>query len=191
MKSNQFNPDALLETALNSIRDRTGWSRQQAATMLGAFVLAGLILFCGLATAIGSAIGQPAPTPTAIPLPTRSASDVLGYLKQAGVALNSVQPLTVPNNNWQAVTGTQFIAQIKDKQGRATVLSYPDVSKAGVDAFLITNNPKFKGWAVVQLSNVLLVMPPDIDANVHNALVSHLTTYLVAPYRPILPTATP
>ncbi len=191
MKSARLDPDALIDKALETVRYHTGWTRQQAAILLGALLVIGLIFFCALTGVIGSTLGQPTATPTAVPLANRSAADVLGYLKAMPVTLSAVQTLAVPNATWQAAQGAQFTAQVGAKSGAVTLLSYASVGSAGVDAFKATNAAAFSGWAIVQLANVLLISPSGTDADVLNALESHLTTYLLAPYRAYLPTATP
>ncbi|MHB8628270.1 MAG: WD40 repeat domain-containing protein [Aggregatilineales bacterium] len=119
--------------------------------------------------------------------PVRSAAEVLAQLKRLGVPFNAVQSVPMPNAIWQASQALQF----KVDTSTFLLLSYADMDKAGVDAFKATNNAAFKNWQVIQIANVILAALPGADVQLVSALASHLTTYLIAPYRPFLPTATP
>ncbi|MHB8627163.1 MAG: hypothetical protein ACYDEO_13265, partial [Aggregatilineales bacterium] len=182
--------ETFIASALEAIQSRTNWTRQQAEMLLGVIALAGVVLICGLTLAFSSAIGQASPptaTPTVVPYPVRSAVEVLAQLKRLGVPFNAVQSVPMPNATWQASQALQF----KVDTSTFLVLSYADMSKAGVDAFKATNNAAFKSWQVIQIANLILAALPGADVQLVGALASHLTTYLIAPYRPFLPTATP
>ncbi|MHB8625426.1 MAG: hypothetical protein ACYDBJ_28675 [Aggregatilineales bacterium] len=182
--------ETLIASALAAIQSRTNWTRQQAEMLLGVIALAGTILICGLTLAFSSAIGQASPptaTPTMVPYPVRSAAQVITQLKRLGVPFNTVQTVLVPNPTWQASQALQF----KVDTSTFLLLSYADMSKAGVDAFKATNNTAFNSWRVIQIANVILAALPGADGQLVSALASHLTTYLIVPYRSFLPTGTP
>ncbi|MHB8630146.1 MAG: hypothetical protein ACYDBJ_28340 [Aggregatilineales bacterium] len=182
--------ETLIASALAAIQSRTNWTRQQAEMLLGVVVLAGAILVCGLTLAFGSALGEappPTTTPTVVPYPVRSAAEVMAQLKRLGVPFNTVQTVPVPNPTWQASQALQF----KVDMSTFLLLSYADMSKAGVDAFKATNNAAFNSWRVIQIANVILAALPGADGQLVSALASHLTTYLIVPYRSFLPTETP
>jgi hypothetical protein len=158
--------------------------------MLSALGLSAVILICGLSIAIGDALGRPPPpteTPTVVPLPVRSAAEVMTQLQRVGVTAQAVQTIPAPNPTWQASQALQF----KIGPSVFLLLSYVDMDAASADASKATNSGAFKTWQVIQVANVILAALPGADAAMVSALTSHLTTYLVAPYRPSLPTATP
>ena len=158
--------------------------------LLGVLALSGTILVCGLGLAFGSALTQPpvpTATPTVVPYPVRSAAEVMAQLKRLAVPFSAVQAIPMPNGTWQASQALQF----KLDTSRFLLLSYADMGKAGLDAFKAANSAAFKSWQVIQIANVILAALPGADRQLVNALASHLTTYLIAPYRPFLATATP
>jgi len=182
--------DKLATRTVEVVIARTGWTSQQWAIVAGAALLILLVCLGGGLLALGQ-ITQPTPTPTFVPLPTVSATDVLKHLRQVGVTVTNVQTLTVPNATWAANQGIQFEARQGSDSGTFLVLSYGSVSQTGVDAFKASSDAHFKQWQLAQINNILLLSTPNTSATLIQAIGSHLTQYLVAPYRDFLPTATP
>ena len=182
--------DKLATRTVGVVIARTGWTSQQWAIVAGAALLILLVCLGGGLLALGQ-ITQPTPTPTFVPLPTVSAADVLKHLRQVGVAVTKVQTLTVPNATWAANQGVQFEARQGSDSGTFLVLSYGSVSQTGVDAFKAGSDPHFKQWQLAQINNILLLSAPNTPVTLIQAIGSHLTQYLVSPYRNFLPTITP
>jgi len=184
--------------ALNKLATRTvevvaaraGWTSQQWVIATGAGLLILLICLGGSLIALGQAT-QPSPTPTFVSLPIVNAADVLKHLRQVGVAVINVQTLSVPNTTWAAKQGVQFEARQGDTSGIFLILSYDPASQAGVDAFRAGSDAHFKQWQLAQLNNILLLSAPSTSNALNQAIGSHLTQYLVAPYRDFLSTVTP
>jgi len=182
--------DKVATRTVEVVIERTGWTSQQWAIVAGAALLI-LLVCCGSGLLALSQITQPTATPTFVPLSTVSATDVLKHLRQVGVAITNVQTLTVPNVTWAANQGVQFEARQGSDSGTFLVLSYASASKAGIDAFRAGSDAHFKQWQLVQIDNILLLSAPNTSVRLGQAIGSHLTQYLIAPYRDFLPTATP
>ena len=182
--------DKLATRTVEGVIARAGWTSQQWAIVASAALLILLVCLGGSLLALGQ-ITQPTPTPTFVPLPIVNAADVLKHLRQVGVAVTNVQTLTVPNVTWAANQGVQFEARQGSDSGTFLVLSYGSVSQTGVDAFKASSDAHFKQWQLAQINNILLLSTPNTSATLIQAIGSHLTQYLVAPYRDFLPTATP
>lgn len=182
--------DKLATRTVEVVIARTGWTSQQQAIVAGAALLIVLVCLGGGLLALGQ-ITQPTPTPTYVPLPTVTAADVLKHLRQVGVAVINVQTLSVPNTTWAAKQGVQFEARQGDTSGIFLILSYDPASQAGVDAFRAGSDAHFKQWQLAQLNNILLLSAPSTSNALNQAIGSHLTQYLVAPYRDFLSTVTP
>jgi hypothetical protein len=149
-----------------------------------------LVLLVCLGTAI-AATSQPAsPTPTFVPLPTTDAMNVIDYLRRVGVPVSNVQTMQVPNEAWNANQQIQFTVRRQNDTGHFIVLSYPSPAQASADAFRAANSERFKAWSRIQMANVLVLVSPDTVEGLRAAVASHLTQYLIAPYRSFIPTAT-
>lgn len=170
------------------ITDRVGWSRQQWAILASAALLIALI--CVGAGAI--AVGQTAQlTPTFAPLPTVKASDVLKRLQTLGVTIANVQTVSVPSKTWSATQAVQFDVKQGDQLDTFLVLTYNSAAQAGIDAFKASADAKYRTWHVMQTTNALVLSFPNTPATLDQMVYSHITQYLVAPYRDFLPTSTP
>jgi len=182
--------DKLATRTVEVVIARTGWTSQQQAIVAGAALLIVLVCLGGGLLALGQ-ITQPTPTPTFVPLPIVNAADVLKHLRQVGVAVTNVQNLTVPNVTWAANQGVQFEARQGSDSGTFLVLSYASTSRAGIDAFRAGSDAHLKQWGLAQIDNILLLSAPNTSVALIQAIGSHLTQYLVSPYRDFLSTATP
>jgi len=174
---------------LEIVRERASWTRRQLFTLLAALTLASLI--CVGASLIAAGDAFRGATPTLQPLPVVQANDVIARLRQVGVLLSAVQTVSVPNSIWTAQQETRFTAQQDADRGTFIVLSYSSANLAGADAFRASLDKTWHTWHVVQINNVLFLVAPDAAPKLTAQLESHLTSYLVAPYRWGLATATP
>jgi hypothetical protein len=84
----------------------------------------------------------------------------------------------------------QFEVYAGRGKGLFLLLSYDSADKAGLDAFSVSNVQRFKSWKLTQVANVLLLASPESHPTLGEQIASHLTQYLVAPYRSYIPTAT-
>jgi len=174
---------------LEVVRERVGWTRRQLFTLLAALALVSLIcLGAGLIAAGDTFHGA---TPTVQPLPIVQANDVVARLRQVGMSLSAVQTLSVPNSIWTAQQETRFTAQHDAEHGTFIVLSYPSANLAGADAFRASLDKTWHTWHLIQINNVLFLIAPDAAPKLTSQLESHLTSYLIAPYRSRLATTTP
>jgi len=189
-KSETTSLDKLATRTVEVVMARAGWTSQQWAIVAGAALLIILVCSGGGLLALGQ-ITQPTPTPTFVALPIVSATEVLKHLRQVGVAVTNLQTVTVPNQTWAAKQAVQFDARQGSDSGTFLVLSYESVSQTGIDAFKAGSDPHFKLWRLAQINNILLLSAPSTSSVLNQAIGSHLTEYLVAPYRDFLPTATP
>ena len=155
------------------------------ATFLAVMVLGGTFLLAR------SSVNTVSPTPTPMSvLPTVSANDVVNYLRQANVPISNLRQLPVDSAAWLATEEIQF--DIQRSGGKATflVLSYASPDRAISDDFRAKANAKFKDWQITPISNILVFTSPDAAPDIKTEMGSHLTSYLLAPYRPFLPTPT-
>jgi hypothetical protein len=134
---------------------------------------------------------QPFPQSALQALPTSSSNDFIMYLQTTGIAVANPRVFTVPNALWSAQEEIQFEVYRGNEKGIFVILSYPSPAQAGMDAFRATYHPKFRQWNLTQISNVLVLAAPDTAPWFNGEIASHLTQYLVAPYRSFIPTATP
>jgi len=174
---------------LEIVRERVGWTRRQLFTLLAALTLVSLI--CVGASLIAAGDAFRGTTPTLPPLPVVQANDVVARLRQVGMSLNAVQTMSVPNSIWTAQQETRFTAQHDADHGTFIVLSYPSANLAGADAFRASLDKTWRTWHLVQVNNVLFLIAPDAAPKLTAQLESHLTSYLIAPYRSGLATTTP
>ena len=174
---------------LEVVRERVGWTRHQLLTLLAALTFASVICLGASLIATGDAFRGA--TPTLQPLPIVQANDVIAHLRQLGVSLSAVQTLSVPNSIWTAQQETRFTAQHEADRGTFIVLSYPSANLAGADAFRASLDKTWHTWHLVQVNNVLFLIAPDAAPKLTAQLESHLTSYMIAPYRSRLATTTP
>jgi hypothetical protein len=164
------------------------FGRRESLIAIAALGLA--ILVC-TGTLLIASNPQTATTPTPLPLPVVRASDVIAYFKNAGVTVSSTREIPASNRDWSANQEIQFNVQVGQDKGQFLILSYDSTERKVPDVFKASNSPKFKTWHLTTASNILLLTAPETNPVLIAALQSHLTQYLVAPYRNFLPTATP
>jgi hypothetical protein len=165
----------------------TGWTKRQRQTGIIATIL--VIAACLLTTLV--ATSQPILHPTLSPLPIESTGNLVGYLRDVGVPVANLRTLSVPSAMWNAKEEIQFDVLRWDGKGVFVILSYDSPAQAGIDAFKATYHQKFKTWNLMQISNVLVLTSPDTGQPLSAEIASHLTQYLVAPYRSFIPSTTP
>jgi hypothetical protein len=164
-----------------------GWTKRQKQVAVAATILAITVcIFTGLI-----ANGLPTAQPPLKPLPRASVGNLLDYLESVNVPIDNLQTLSVPNETWDAREEIQFSVNQNDGQGIFIVLSYDSPSKAIMDSFKVTFHQKFKTWKLMLVSNILLLASPETAQTLVAELASHVTQYLIAPYRSFIPTATP
>ncbi len=168
---------------------RLSLNRTQKLTLFGSSIL--IMVVCVGTLLLASRTPDTPPTVAWMPLPVSSAESALNYLKQVGFPVSSVKTLSVPNETWNAQQAVQITTDNGDQKGRFLILSYESISQAGRDAFKSPGILPVRQWTSVQMSNVLLFISPDTAPALRSDIVSHLTQYLLVPYRSFLATATP
>src|SRR5262245_46767714 len=133
---------------------------------------------------------NPAPTPAQVALPIVAAQDVVNYLKMAGVPVSGLRAFRVPNETWQANQEFQFDVLRGDQKGLFLLLSYPSPRLTSRDSFSVRLSSRFKSWQQISISNILLLISPDSAKPIGDEVASHLSQYLVAPYRAYISTST-
>ncbi len=148
--------------------------------------------------------------PTEIPLKPVTAQQVVDYLQGHGVAVSDVKPYT----NSRLKAGQALALNVQDQH--VAILSYNDmgallndrallidqgsgsmaaVGRDGVTLAAPTPRPTDKAlserWNADSLGNVLLLTDKNMAAPLRSALLSHLTSLIVASVRPNFPTPTP
>jgi hypothetical protein len=174
--------------AVGTARPRFALGRRQSLIAIAA---AGLVLLVCTGTLLIASNPQPSVTPTPIPLPAVKASDVIAYFQKAGVTISSTREIPASNPDWAASQEIQFSVQVGQEKGQFIILSYDNAERKVPDVFKASNSAKFKTWQLTTASNILLLTAPETNPALLAALQSHLTQFLVAPYRDFLPTATP
>ncbi len=172
-----------------AIEDRTGWTRRQTLTVVGAVVLMLVICLGSGLIALGQ-VGASQPTITVARLPAVSVADVLARLKTLGVPVTNLQTLTPPGAFWKANTEIQFNVQREKDKATFLLLGYDTASQAGAAAFAASVSAKYKAYSIRQFSNILLAASPGSPAPLVSELNSHLMQWLITPYRPYLATST-
>jgi hypothetical protein len=156
------------------------------ATILVIVVLGGSVLL-----AMNSSSNTVQPTSTPVPLRAVKANDVIDYLKKAGVPVLALREIPVDRASWIAEQEMQFDVQRGANKATFILLSYASRDWIITDSFKAIGNAKFKNWQMSIMSNVLLLSSPDAAPDIKTEISSHLTSYLLVPYRPFLPTPTP
>jgi hypothetical protein len=165
-------------------------------------VLVGAIVFLtavGVVMTIstGSTNAASAPMPTSIPMDTATTQIALDYLRSVDIEIRTMRSLEVPNNRWNARDGIEVSLDLARTggvgSGNIRILTYDSIDQANRDAFSVTigEDHPFRAWHVVQVSNVVVLAPPDVRPELVQDIVSHLTTLMLRPYRDFMPTATP
>ncbi len=166
--------------------------RQRRLAVIATICAVTICLLSGLV-----ADSLPPAQPRLAPLPTTSVTNLVGYLQQVGVPLGALQTFAVPNDTWGAKEEVQFdvyggrVGRVTNDKGVFVVLRYDSLVRRSLDAFKAAFNPKFKSWKQMQVSNLLVLASPDTAEPLVAEIASHLTQYLIAPYRSFIPTATP
>lgn len=162
------------------------WTRaQRQIASIAAMVL---IALCMLTVLI--ARSQPVAQMGMPSLPDAKVDGVVGYLEANGIAVANLRTFggsTVMRNAREEI---QFEVYEGRGKGLFLLLSYDSADQAGLDAFNVSNVQRFKTWKLTQIANVLLLASPESPSVLGERIVSHLTQYLVAPYRSFMPTAT-
>lgn len=171
-----------------TFRKRFALGRRESIIAIAA---AGLVMLICTGTLLIASNPQPTITPTSVPLPVVKASDVIDYFKQVGVTISSTREIPASNPDWAASQEIQFNVQLGQDKGQFLILSYDNAERKVPDVFKASNSPRFKTWQLTTASNILLLAAPETNPALLAALQSHLTQYLVAPYRDFLPTSTP
>ncbi len=128
-------------------------------------------------------------TPTLAPLPIVSASNVIAYLKKVDVPITGDRELAIPAGSWRASQEIEFKVRRADKSGLFIILSYKSSDHKITDIFRASG--RLKNWKMLDVANILMFVSPDSEQGIREEISSHIIQYLLAPYRPFLPTATP
>jgi hypothetical protein len=124
---------------------------------------------------------------------------VVSYLKANGISVANLRTFDTSTVMQNAREEIQFEVYEARGKGLFLLLSYDSADQAGLDAFKVStgldafkvsNVQRFKSWKLTQIANVLLLASPESHARLGEQIASHLTQYLVAPYRSYIPTAT-
>lgn len=175
---------------LQVVKERTGWRRREF--QFAALILVGVVGLLGAmgGMVVSGRVTPPPPTATLVPLPDVTVRNVTDYMKQAGIPIANVQPLTVPDNVWQANQGVRFTVQTTDGSTTFLLLSYDSDIYARQDASRSKSAALYSQWTAVQVSNVLLLAAPGSPSTIVELLVAQLNNELVLPYRAATPTVT-
>jgi hypothetical protein len=166
---------------------RRSLTRQQKQRLIG-IVAALLIIVVILMMALLAAQPTSIQAASLQPLPTVSASDTLARLKLVGLPISNVE--TAADVKFAAQGGIKFSIKQGNDKGQVIVLSYATLEKAHIAAFRLSVTEPYKRWKQITASNILMLVSPDTAVTLQQELASHMTQYLVAPYRSFLPTAT-
>jgi hypothetical protein len=148
--------------------------------------------------------------PTEVPLKPVTAQQVVDYLQGHGVAVSDVKPYT----GSRLKAGQALALNVQDQH--VAILSYDDmkallsdrallinegnagITAAGRDGATLaaptarpTDRALSERWNADSLGNVLLLTDKNMAAPLRSALLSHLTSLVVASVRPNFPTPTP
>ncbi len=167
---------------------RRPWTRRQQRIALAAAAAIVIVIMLTTLLAKNVAYSQAAQKP----LPVAKMDDVMDYLKSQGssdMKITDEQVFANPNATWTASAEIQFGAQAGTDKGIFVLLTYPSSSRAGMDAFRATYNPKYQKWNLIQLSNFILLSPPETPDSLIKLVEDHLSHFLVGQYRPFLSTA--
>jgi hypothetical protein len=152
-----------------------------------------LLIFAGLTIMVSpSTNAASAPMSTAIPMDTATAQTALDYLRSVNQPISNIRSLEVPNTRWNARDGIEISLDSELRGRNVRILTYDSIEQANRDVFsvhVVSDHP-FAEWQIVQVSNVIILAPPDTRAELVEDIASHLTTLMLRPYRDFLPTAT-
>ena len=163
------------------------WTRRQRRVAMAAVML--MISVCLFTSTLAwQSVAQSA---SFKPIPTSNTTNVVNYLSNAGLPVTNLRVFSGHNSTWSAREIVQFDVSRFRSSGTFLVLTYDSPAQEGIDAFKSTFNPKFKDWKLTQISNILVFAAPGTTPQLATDINSHLTQFLVAPYRSFIPTATP
>jgi hypothetical protein len=163
-------------------------SKARIGAITAAIVLLLIVLGVLLITASGSSTES---TSIITPLPNVTALDSLLYLQQAGVQIMAQQALEIEKAQWAAEQGYRFRIADAPTRTELLMLSYASPDLAGRDLITLLNTGEYASWQIIQMANLLVILPSDIIPALATEIGSHLTQYVLAPYRDFLPTSTP
>jgi hypothetical protein len=167
-------------------------SFRQKRLIIGMAAGLAILLVCAFTLVVSLSGQQPARAAIeALPsLPLKDTLQVVDYLKAVGVNVSNVQELTA-GDSWQANRLLQIEVTVDGKPGVFLLLSYDSQSKAVADTFRARGSKQYSKWMLRNLSNINVLASPKTPVEIQQMVFSHLTSYIVAPYRSFLPTPTP
>jgi hypothetical protein len=130
-------------------------------------------------------------TPTFESLPFVNAQDAVDRLQSVGVPMTNVLRIDFRSQQWHAYEGLRFSVQRGKDRADFLIFSYSNTRLANGDAFRARFDPKYRTWHSTTFSNILLLTAPKGSDTIRSEIENHMIHYLIAPYRPFLPTATP
>jgi hypothetical protein len=166
--------------------DQVGSVLQNLSNRQKTMILGGAIAVCLLMLVV--LIFQPSPSEALTPIPVVSADQVVAYLDQVNVPILSRSAAAVENT----VSAVQLQVALAGHESPVIIAGYADVDKASgelLKAQYTPNNP-YQGWVVSQTSNILLMIPATAPVEFQREIGSHVSQFLLAPYRAFIPTAT-
>jgi hypothetical protein len=176
------------------VKERTVEARRAARRMFSPaphhILIAAVVSTLALIIMLVIVLNDQRPSLAFEPIPAVRAEDTIAYLQKIGVPFTSLRTFTVPNATWDARDEIEFEVRRGSIKGVFVVLSYNSPGEAGIDAFKATYHQKFSKWGLQQIANILLLSSPDTVPVLSTEMGSHLTQYLVAPYRSFIPIAT-
>lgn len=164
----------------------TRWTRAQRR--IASLAAMALMALCMLTVLI--ARSQPVVQMALPAVPAAKIDGVVNYLESNGIALTNLRTFGQSAVMQNAREEIQFEVYTGRGKGLFLLLSYDSADKAGLDAFRVSHIQRFKSWKLTQVANVLLLASPESHPTLGEQIASHLTQYLVAPYRSYIPTAT-
>lgn len=126
--------------------------------------------------------------------PGMTASKVIEHFIDLGVPISDVQAVQTERElkvfNY-ARQRLEFRVTRGADTGRFYLLGFGSQTTANFTAFNLRADPTYKTWTRLQGGNILLLISPATADSLKSELSSHFTQFLLAPYIPFLPTATP
>jgi hypothetical protein len=124
-------------------------------------------------------------------LPAAPIDLAIAYLQKNGIQIDYRDNVSDPVLGWHSPVQRHVVAQDKADQGTFILLSYTSSEDALTGAYLVEGNQKYQNWHIIPAANILVLSDPKTDTAIYSAVASHLTQFLIAPYRSYLSTATP
>lgn len=122
---------------------------------------------------------------TALPtLPAMSAALLIQKLREAGLSILTEQPIGMPDSDAAEVREitVEHASSTEPHSVQLYILSYGSARDRTPDLIMLQNSEQFRAWSQIPLSNLLILVPPDVDRSFRSTLDRYLAQIVIDPH---------